>query len=79
MLLLYTQTLSSLAESASAETDLGTLRSPSPVLHAAAGLVLLLAAAALSVYKPRGLTRYGWRRQQEQRRAAPRSPARGGA
>lgn len=70
ILLMYTQTLASLAEMASADADLGDLRSPSPVLHAAAGLVLLLAAAVLSIYKPRGLTRYGWRKQQEQRRAA---------
>lgn len=32
------------------------------VVHAAGGLFVLLAAAVLSVYKPRGLTRYGWRR-----------------
>lgn len=69
ILLMYTQTLASLAAMASANTDLGMLRSPSPVLHAAAGLLLLLTAAALSVYKPRGMTRYGWRKQQEQRQA----------
>lgn len=32
----------------------------STVLHASGGLMVLLLAAALSVYKPRGLTRYGW-------------------
>ncbi len=69
ILLIYTQTLASLAATASADGDLGLLRSPSPVLHAIAGLVLLLAAAALSVYKPRGMTRYGWHKQQEQRQA----------
>ncbi len=69
ILLMYTQTLASLADTASANADLGMLRSPSPVLHAVAGLALLLAAAALSVYKPRGMTRYGWRKQQEQRQA----------
>ena len=69
ILLMYTQTLASLAAMASADTDLGMLRSPSPVLHAAAGLLLLLTAAALSVYKPRGMTRYGWRKQQKQRQA----------
>jgi hypothetical protein len=37
------------------------------VVHAAGGLLVLLAAAAFSVYKPRGLTRYGWRRQHEAR------------
>ncbi len=63
VLLLYTQTLASLADLASADAELGMLRSPSPVLHAVAALVLLLAAAGLSVYKPRGMTRYGWRRR----------------
>ncbi|CAN5553842.1 hypothetical protein BH20ACT19_BH20ACT19_07370 [soil metagenome] len=79
ILLMYTQTLAALAEIASTNADLGLLRSPSPVLHAVGGLVLLLAAAALSVYKPRGMTRYGWRKQQEQRQAAQaarRTPAR---
>jgi hypothetical protein len=36
------------------------------VVHAAGGLLALLLLAALSVYKPRGLTRYGWRKQHEQ-------------
>lgn len=65
ILLMYTQTLSALADIASANADLGVLRSPSPLLHAAAGLLLLLMAATLSVYKPRGMTRYGWRKQRD--------------
>lgn len=36
---------------------------PQPVAHAGTGLVLLLVAVTLSVYKPRGLTRYGRRGQ----------------
>jgi hypothetical protein len=36
-------------------------------LHAAAGLLVLLVPTALSVYKPRGVTPYGRRKQQEQR------------
>ncbi|WP_217214949.1 hypothetical protein [Streptomyces sp. AC550_RSS872] len=36
------------------------------VADAAAALLVLLAAAALSVFKPRGVTRYGRRRQREQ-------------
>jgi len=39
------------------------LRDPSPVVHAAAALVVLLLATGLSVVKPRGRTRYGQRRQ----------------
>jgi hypothetical protein len=38
----------------------------SPVLHAAGGLLVLLVPLALSIYKPRGMTRYGWRKQHEQ-------------
>jgi signal transduction histidine kinase len=75
IVLMYTQTLAALAEMASAWADVSALQSPSPVLHAAAGLVLLVAAVALSVLKPRGMTRRGWRRQQEQRRAAHAGPA----
>lgn len=33
--------------------------------HAAGGLAVLLLLVALSIYKPRGLTRYGWRKQYE--------------
>jgi hypothetical protein len=47
--------------------DLLGLRNPSPVVHAGGALLLLLVAATLSVYKPRGMTRYGQRKQREQR------------
>jgi hypothetical protein len=36
----------------------------SMVLHAGGGLLVLLVTTILSVYKPRGLTRYGWKRRQ---------------
>ena len=71
VLLLYMQTLSYLADvAAQSGGDLSDLRSPSPVLHAGIGLLLLLVAATLSVYKPRGMTRYGQRKQNEQRTAS---------
>jgi hypothetical protein len=74
VLLLYTQTLDSLArmarESAPTGGDLDALRSPSPVLHAGAALVLLVVATTLAVLKPRGVTRYG--RKKAQRRAVSR-------
>ncbi|MBZ0310243.1 MAG: DUF2269 domain-containing protein [Anaerolineae bacterium] len=41
------------------------------LLHAGGGLVTLLIVQVLNVYKPRGLTPYGWRKQQEQRTVAP--------
>lgn len=37
------------------------------LVHAAGGLLVLLTAAVLSVYKPRGLTRYGLRKQHQYR------------
>ena len=40
--------------------------------HAAGGLVVLLLTTILSVFKPRGMTRYGWRKQYEER--APAQP-----
>ena len=35
------------------------------VADAGAALLVLLVATTLSVYKPRGLTKYGWRRQRQ--------------
>jgi hypothetical protein len=71
VLLLYTQTLSSLGDVAAQTTltpaDVDALRSPSPVLHAGVALLLLVVATALAIYKPRGMTRYGRRKQDEQR------------
>lgn len=37
------------------------------LFHSVGGLVVLLVPLALNIYKPRGLTRYGWRRTQNQR------------
>jgi len=64
--LLYTQTIGFAADLAAAPTSgLDALRSPSPALHAGAALLVLLMAAVLSVYKPRGMTRYGQRERRE--------------
>jgi hypothetical protein len=70
VLLLYMQTLGSLAAMARAAPfagDLDRLRDPSPVVHAAAAVVLLLVALVLSIYKPRGLTGYGQRNHRTRR------------
>lgn len=37
------------------------------LFHSIGGLVVLLVPLALNIYKPQGLTRYGWRRRQNQR------------
>jgi hypothetical protein len=68
VLLLYMETFSFMAGVASdPDADLGVVRNASPLLHASAALVLLLVATVLAVYKPRGMTRYGRRKQREQR------------
>ncbi len=41
------------------------------VIASAAALLALLAATALGVYKPRGMTQYGWRKQYEQSKGSP--------
>ncbi len=55
------------AETTLSSADLRELRS-SLVVHAGGGLIVLLATTILSVYKPRGATRYGRRKQQEKER-----------
>jgi hypothetical protein len=57
------------AERALSNADLGL---QIQMLAAAAGaLLVLLVATAVSVYKPRGLTRYGWRKQQQRALSQP--------
>jgi hypothetical protein len=38
------------------------------LLHAGVGLLVLLMIQALNLYKPQGMTPYGWRKQHEQRK-----------
>lgn len=47
-------------------TSIDALRAlPSTLGHSVGGLVVLLVINGLNIYKPRGLTRYGWRKRQE--------------
>jgi uncharacterized membrane protein len=63
VLLMYMGTFRSMANvAADPSSDLAAVRNPSPLLHAGAALLLLLAATTLAVYKPRGLTWYGQRK-----------------
>lgn len=61
VLLLYVPTLGVLARIAVNPDRDELFRSPSPVLHAGAALVLLLLATVLSVVKPAGRTGFGRR------------------
>ena len=68
ILVLYMRTFAGMAAvAANVGAGLGAVRNASPVLHAALALLVLLIATVLAVYKPRGITPYGWRKQMEER------------
>ena len=74
----YPATMSHIARlAADPSTSLAELRSLalSPAVHAGGGLVVLTFATILSVFKPRGITPYGWRKQNDERQAAQRRAA----
>ncbi|WGD39218.1 hypothetical protein [Streptomyces cathayae] len=70
LLLLHMQVVDHVAGAAARANlsggDLSHMRSPL-VFDAAAAVAVLLTTTALSVYKPRGLTRHGWRVRNEGR------------
>jgi hypothetical protein len=71
LLLMYMETFSVMAGvAADPAADLDAVRNASPLLHAALALALLLVATFLAVYKPRGMTPYGLRKQREERKRA---------
>ena len=66
VLLAYMETFRTVSRVAADPTvDLDVVRNASPALHAAVALLLLLVATVLGVYKRRGMTRYGRRKQRE--------------
>ena len=48
-------------------SDAELLAFPPTLLHSVGGLVVLFVVQVLNVYKPQGLTPYGWRKQREER------------
>ena len=64
VLLLHLADVDALAARAAApSTDVSSLNGD--LFHSVGGLAVLLVPLVLNLYKPRGLTRYGWRKQQE--------------
>jgi len=63
----HTRPISQVSQIASERTLSGADQGLQIQMQAAAGaaLVVLLVATVVSTYKPRGLTQYGWRKQQE--------------
>lgn len=72
VLLLEAQTVGYLADEAASRAD--PTRLPGTLLHSVGGLLVLLSILAISLFKPRGVTGYGWRKQAEERRTRPARP-----
>lgn len=70
VLLIETQTIGYFADMATdpkaSGDDLRALGST--LVHSVGGTAVLLVILVLNVYKPRGMTRYGWRKQYEERK-----------
>lgn len=75
VLLAETRTVGAYADiAADPSTSIEALRAMgSTLVHSVGGMAVLLVILVLNVYKPRGVTRYGWRKQHE-RMAEVRSP-----
>jgi hypothetical protein len=65
VLLIEAQTIGYMAAEAASRPDPRGLSGS--LFHSVGGLVVLLTVTILNIYKPRGLTRHGWRKRQEQR------------
>jgi len=72
VLVVETQTISYFAgiaaDPTTSDDDLRALGST--LVHSVGGTVVLLVILVLNVYKPRGMTRYGWRKQDERRKVS---------
>ena len=68
ILFMYLQTIDDLA--VIARSSANPVDDPSPAVHSAAALVGLVTATALSIYKPKGMTKYGQRKQRRARAMA---------
>jgi xanthine/uracil permease len=67
VLLLHMPTVSSMAEIAQEAEGARLERLGGDLGHPGIGLVVLLVIQVLNLYKPPGMTRYGWRKQEEKR------------
>ena len=74
VLLLHMPDVSSLANVAREADGADLAGLGGDLLHPGVGLLVLLGITALNVYKPRGMTRYGWCKEQEERRKRHEQP-----
>ena len=66
VLILHMPTVSSMVEVALNAEGEALAALGGDLFHPGIGLVILLAVQALNIYKPPGLTRYGWRKKQRE-------------
>jgi len=71
VLLLHMPTVSSLADVAREADGAALAGLGGDLLHPGVGLLVLLVITVLNMYKPRGLTPYGWRKQHERPTTSP--------
>jgi hypothetical protein len=70
ILLIYMGTFRQMAGvGADPVVNLEVVRNASPMVHSILALILLIAATVLGVYKPFGMTAYGWRKYEQQQQA----------
>jgi hypothetical protein len=66
ILILHMPSVSATADTAQTAGGAALERLGGDLGHPAIGLVILLVIQVLNMYKPRGMTRYGWRKQHEE-------------
>ncbi len=71
ILLLEVQNVRYMADVAATGADPRKL--PGSLPHSIGGLIVLVITTILSVFKPRGVTRYGWRKQRQRQIPQPRA------
>lgn len=67
VLVFHMTDVSTQTDNARVADDEHLLRMGSDIAHAVIGLVVLLGILVLNIYKPKGLTRYGWRKDRGER------------
>jgi hypothetical protein len=71
VLLMHMQTVSDVAGIAAETPSAAVNGLPGELVHAGVGMLVLLVIQVLNMYKPRGMTPYGWSKQQERRSGSP--------
>lgn len=74
VLVLHMPSVTATALQAATAEDVSAIQLEGDILHPAGGIAILLVVAVLNIYKPRGLTRHGQRRAEDDHRRADRLP-----